>query len=104
MRVMTAAPCALLVFFGLTLAAPAGAQTQRPAPAAAKPAASASASAPKVEYKKMTVYDDFDADLVEGTLASGDGSLLTVRGRSSHRSLIQPRQSFVPEIILSADR
>lgn len=102
MRVMTAAPCALLVFFGLTLAAPAGAQTQRPAPAAAKPAASA--SAPKVEYKKMTVYDDFDADLVEGTLASGDGSLLTVRGRSTHRSLIQPRQSFVPEIILSADR
>lgn len=102
MRVMTAAPCALLMVLGLTLAGPALAQTQRPAPAA--PKAATAATAPKVEYKKMTVYNDFDADLVEGTLASGDGSLLTVRGRSSHRSLIQPRQSFVPEIILSADR
>jgi hypothetical protein len=45
---------------------------------------------------------DFDNDKVIGALVQPEGVAVDGRGRARHRSLVQPRQSFLGEMIKSA--
>ena len=58
--------------------------------------------APKVSYKKKTVYD-FDDDLVEGELQRPDGEYIDTRRKAKHSSLIKIRENFIPEMLKSAE-
>lgn len=72
---------------------------------APKPAAKPAAAAPKagdVSYKSKTVYD-FDDDIVEGDLVRPDGEFIDSRRSAKHSSLIKIRESFVPELLKSAE-
>ena len=64
--------------------------------------AMAQGTAPKVNYKKKTVYD-FDDDLVEGELQRPDGEFIETRRKARHSSLIKIRENFIPEMLKSAD-
>ena len=44
---------------------------------------------------------DFENDQVVGTLVQPDDLAVTARGKAGHRSLVQPRQSFLNEMIKS---
>jgi len=59
-------------------------------------------SAPKVEYKKKTVYD-FDDDVVEGELQRPDGEYIDTRRKAKHSTLIKIRKDFIPEMLKSAE-
>lgn len=69
---------------GLLSPALAKAQTQKPKPA----------PQPIQRY-------DFENDQVLGTLVQPDDLAVTTRGKARHRSLVQPRQSFLNEMIKS---
>lgn len=58
--------------------------------------------APKVQYRKKTVYD-FDDDLVEGELQRPDGEFIDTARRAKHSSLITIRENFIPEMLKSAE-
>ena len=58
--------------------------------------------APKVTYKKKTVYD-FEDDLVEGELQRPDGEYIDTRRKAKHSSLIKIRENFIPEMLKSAE-
>ena len=58
--------------------------------------------APKVKYKKKTVYD-FEDDLVEGELQRPDGEFIDTRRKARHSSLIKIREDFIPEMLKSAE-
>lgn len=58
--------------------------------------------APKVKYKKKTVYD-FDDDVVEGELQRPDGEYIDTRRKAKHSSLIKIRENFIPEMLKSAE-
>lgn len=59
-------------------------------------------SDPGVVYKKETVYD-FDEDVVEGAFVRPEGEYLDSRRAARHSSLIKIRESFVPEMLKSAE-
>lgn len=59
-------------------------------------------AAPKVEYKKQTVYD-FDDDIVEGELQRPDGEMIDTIKKADHSSLIKIREHFIPELVKSAE-
>ena len=64
--------------------------------------APAGGGAPKVSYKKKTVYD-FDDDVVEGELQRPDGEYIDTRRKAKHSSLIKIRENFIPEMLKSAE-
>jgi hypothetical protein len=55
-----------------------------------------------VQYKQKTVYD-FDDDVVEGDLVRPDGEFIDSRKGAKHSSLIKIRETFVPELLKSAN-
>lgn len=57
---------------------------------------------PGVVYKKETVYD-FEDDVVEGAFIRPEGEYLDARRAARHSSLIRIRESFVPEMLKSAE-
>lgn len=57
---------------------------------------------PGVVYKKETVYD-FEEDVVEGSFVRPEGEYLDSRRAARHSSLIKIRESFVPEMLKSAE-
>lgn len=57
---------------------------------------------PAVVYKKETVYD-FEDDVVEGTFIRPEGEYLDARRAARHSSLIRIRDTFVPEMLKSAE-
>ena len=57
---------------------------------------------PGVVYKKETVYD-FEDDVVEGSFVRPEGEYLDSRRAARHSSLIKIRESFVPEMLKSAE-
>jgi hypothetical protein len=57
---------------------------------------------PGVVYKKETVYD-FEDDVVEGSFIRPEGEYLDARRAARHSSLIRIRESFVPEMLKSAE-
>lgn len=57
---------------------------------------------PTVVYKKETVYD-FEDDVVEGSFIRPEGEYLDARRAARHSSLIRIRESFVPEMLKSAE-
>ena len=57
---------------------------------------------PSVVYKKETVYD-FEDDVVEGSFIRPEGEFLDARRARRHASLIKIRESFVPEMLKSAE-
>ncbi len=57
---------------------------------------------PGVVYKKETVYD-FEDDVVEGSFIRPEGEYLDARRAARHSSLIRTRESFVPEMLKSAE-
>ena len=57
---------------------------------------------PTVVYKKETVYD-FEDDVVEGAFVRPEGEYLDSRRAARHSSLIKIRESFVPEMLKSAE-
>jgi hypothetical protein len=57
---------------------------------------------PGVVYKKETVYD-FEEDIVEGSFVRPEGEYLDSRRAARHSSLIKIRESFVPEMLKSAE-
>ena len=59
-------------------------------------------SDPTVVYKKETVYD-FEDDVVEGSFIRPEGEYLDARRAARHSSLIRIRESFVPEMLKSAE-
>lgn len=59
-------------------------------------------SDPGVVYKKETVYD-FEDDVVEGSFIRPEGEYLDARRAARHSSLIRIRESFVPEMLKSAE-
>ena len=59
-------------------------------------------SEPGVVYKKETVYD-FEDDVVEGSFIRPEGEYLDARRAARHSSLIRIRESFVPEMLKSAE-
>jgi len=56
-----------------------------------------------VTYKDRTLYD-FDAEEVVGTLQRPDSEIVTGRVKSRHESLVQPRGSFIPELLHSVEQ
>jgi hypothetical protein len=61
-----------------------------------------SATSDKNVYEKKTRYD-FDDDEVEGTFARPDDLQVLSILKSKHGSLVQARQSFLPELVKSVD-
>ena len=59
-------------------------------------------SDPGVVYKKETVYD-FEEDTVTGDFHRPEGEYLDSRRAARHSSLIKIRESFVPEMLKSAE-
>jgi hypothetical protein len=57
---------------------------------------------PGVVYKKETTYD-FEDDVVEGSFIRPEGEYLDSRRAARHSSLIKIRESFVPEMLKSAE-
>lgn len=57
---------------------------------------------PGVVYKKETTYD-FEDDVVEGSFIRPEGEYLDARRAARHSSLIRIRESFVPEMLKSAE-
>jgi hypothetical protein len=51
---------------------------------------------------KVKVYD-FSGDTIEGDLIKPEGSTVDARDFAKHSSLIHIRQTFIPEIIKSAE-
>jgi hypothetical protein len=76
----------------MLLAAPAWAQATKAHPKAAIP-----------DGARAQVHYDFDDDLVEGGVLQPDGSLIDSRRPIKRSSLIQIRESFVPELLKSAE-
>lgn len=52
--------------------------------------------------QNTTTYD-FEDDLVTGDLVRPDGELLNVRRRGRRSSLIEIRESFIPEMLKSVE-
>lgn len=72
------------------------------APAVA-PAQAPPRPAPKAEAQQNYVRRfDFDNDQVTGTLLHPEGVMVSGRGKAKQPSLVQPRQSFLPELVKSA--
>ncbi len=55
-----------------------------------------------VSYKSKTVYD-FDDDVVEGDLVRPEGELVGSKTGTKHSTLIKIRDTFVPEMLKSAE-
>ena len=85
----------LCVGMGLALLALSPIASAQKAPAKA-PAGS------DVQYKSKTVYD-FDDDVVEGDLVRPEGELVGGKTNTKHSSLIKIRDTFVPEMLKSAE-
>ena len=60
------------------------------------------APAGDVTYKSKTVYD-FDDDVVEGDLVRPEGEMIGGKANTKHSSLIKIRDTFVPEMLKSAE-
>jgi hypothetical protein len=82
-----------ITIFSLGVLAPSVAPAQAPP---RPPKSSAMAEAQKVQRF------DFDNDQVVGTLVRPDDLVVDGRGRPKHASLVEPRKSFLPEMIKSA--
>ena len=61
------------------------------------------AAVPEAARYQRTTRMKFKDDVVAGRRATGGGSVVNVRPGSKHSSLIVVRQSFLPELIKSAD-
>lgn len=70
------------------------------APAWADPAASEKdEDASRVIYKKKTIVDFADGDVIDGSLKRPDGELVESQRSSRFESLLRVRQSFRDEIL-----
>jgi hypothetical protein len=74
----------------MLLALPAGAKPTQPKP-------------PPAEGARVQAHYDFDDDLVEGGVLSPDGVIVDSRRPIKHSSLIKIRDTFVPELLKSAE-
>jgi gamma-glutamyltranspeptidase len=63
------------------------------------PAAAATAAAPAGRVQRLS----FDDDVVTGRRDLGDGDLVRISRPAKHSSLVRARESFVPELIKSAE-
>ena len=59
-------------------------------------------SAPKAGYVKKKVFD-FEGDDIEGALLTPEGEFLGGRVRPVHKSLIEYRMDFIPEMLKTAE-
>jgi len=64
---------------------------------AAQPESAESAGAPALKYF------DFEDDQVEGSIQRPDGDMIDAIRKASHRSLIEIRRNFIPEIMKSLE-
>ena len=56
-----------------------------------------------VTYKDRTEYD-FDAEEVTGSVVQPDVDMVTGRIKAHHKSLVQPRGTFQPELLQSVEK
>ena len=59
-------------------------------------------AAPKAGYVKKKVFD-FEGDDIEGALLTPEGEFLGGRVRPVHKSLIEYRMDFIPEMLKTAE-
>lgn len=59
-------------------------------------------AAPGKDYVKKKVFD-FEGDNIEGALLTPEGEFLGGRGKVVHKSLIEYRFDFVPEMLKTAE-
>ncbi len=57
---------------------------------------------PGVVYKKNTEYD-FEDDVVEGSFVRPEGEFFGSKKKNRYRSLIKIRETFLPEMLKSAE-
>ena len=57
---------------------------------------------PDVVYKKNTEYD-FEDDVVEGSFVRPEGEFFGSKKKNRYRSLIKIRETFLPEMLKSAE-
>ena len=59
-------------------------------------------AAPKKGYLKKKVFD-FEGDNIEGALLTPEGEFLGGRVKPIHKSLIEYRMDFIPEMLKTAE-
>ena len=59
-------------------------------------------AAPKAGYVKKKVFD-FEGDNIEGALLTPEGEFLGGRVKPVHKSLIEYRIDFIPEMLKTAE-
>jgi len=59
-------------------------------------------AAPKAGYLKKKVFD-FEGDNIEGALLTPEGEFLGGRVKPVHKSLIEYRMDFIPEMLKTAE-
>lgn len=59
-------------------------------------------AAPKSGYLKKKVFD-FEGDNIEGALLTPEGEFLGGRVKPVHKSLIEYRMDFIPEMLKTAE-
>ncbi len=59
-------------------------------------------AAPKKGYVKKKVFD-FEGDNIEGALLTPEGEFLGGRVKPVHKSLIEYRMDFIPEMLKTAE-
>jgi hypothetical protein len=79
------------MFFGLTVAA-----------AMALSGIQLAQAAPRAGYVKKKVFD-FEGDNIEGSLLTPEGEFLGGRVKPVHKSLIEYRMDFIPEMLKTAE-
>ena len=86
-----------LALFALTLLVPAMANAQE-----TDESLLVDADNPGVVYKKNTEYD-FEDDVVEGSFVRPEGEFFGSKKKNRYRSLIKIRETFLPEMLKSAE-